>query len=186
MWLIEKDQWKFGAVLGLVLVGFGIGIYLPARYERSKIQTRIDAAKAELGIDPAAAAGLKRYYGQGVALRDEVSGAQRYIPQMEEIASVLRGLTESLGAFETAEPEVVTRQAKDYADYSVVPVSLAFDGRFPAAYGVLDRIESMPRLIRVDRLHFQADARTLEAPMAVRLELSTFYSAGDADAGGEL
>lgn len=179
MWIIERDQWKFVAVLSVLLMGFGIGIYLPAHYQRAKIQKRIDIAKAELGLDPAAAANMSRYHTRVVALREEVSGAQRYVPRVEEIASVLRGLTRSLDAYEASQPEVLTREAREYADYSVVPVSLRFDGSFPAAFGVLDRIESMPRLIRIDELHFQADPKHLDAPMSVRLELSTFYSTGD-------
>ena len=43
--------------VGVLLVVFGIGIYLPAHYQRNKIQKRVDAAKAELGIDPTASAG---------------------------------------------------------------------------------------------------------------------------------
>lgn len=178
MWMIERDQWKFLTVLGVLLLAFGIGIYLPAYYQRSKIHERIDAAKAELGIDPAALAGLNRYHTRVIALREEVSGAQRYVPQVEEIASVLRGLTQSLDAHDTAQPEVLTGAARRFADYSVVPVSLRFEAPFPAAFGVLDRIESMPRLIRIDELHFQADARRLDAPMSVQLELSTFFSTG--------
>ena len=37
----------------------------------------------------------------------------------------------------------------------------------------------MPRLIRIDELHFEADPKRVDAPMSVQLELSTFFSTGD-------
>ena len=61
-------------------------------------------------------------------------------------------------------------------EYGVIPITLRFKGSFPAVYGFLQGIESMRRMIRITKLDFDGDAQRVEEPLAVRIELYTFFS----------
>ena len=173
---VERDQVKTVVIVAVVLIGFGIGIWWPAHAQRAGLQARIDRVRAELGIDPDSQRGVRDWYAQVTALRERVSGAQRYVPAEDELADVHRSLTQALNAFDVIEPEVLTGEITHYDDYSTIPVNLRFRGSYAAARGVLEQIESTPRLMRIDRLDVESDGEQLTGRVIVRLELATFFS----------
>jgi Tfp pilus assembly protein PilO len=173
---IERDQVKTLIVFAILLVGFSVGLWLPARAERARLQERIDSARDTLGMDLAQSKGLVKLHQVVTELRQTCNGAQQYVPQEDEMADVLRGLTESLVEMGVREQEVTTREVKHFAHYSVIPLELNFHSSFPMAYEVLRQIESRPRLIRIDNLEIQGDLQKPQQPLEIHLELSTFFS----------
>jgi hypothetical protein len=170
-------------IAGAVLGGLFIGVWYPYHHLRSQMQRQIDEARVELGLSLDGSDDWTTLPTHVAMLRERTRGAQKYVPQQDEIAEVLRGLTTSLDAHGVTRPEVTTKKAKHFADYSVIPVSVQFTAQFPETFGVLKRLESLPRLIRIERLELESNARERWAPLTVGLELSTFFS--QADDGGD-
>ena len=173
---IERDQLKTLAIIVSLGLVFAVVIWLPGHFARQKIQTRITSARHELGIMPDHKAGLSSWYTQVVNLRQTVNGAQKYVPEQDELADVLRGITQAMQDNPVESPELTTRDVTHFANYSVIPVSLQFSAHFPDVFGVLDAIEQMPRLIRIERLDIASNPNDPGQRLSVKLELSTFFS----------
>jgi Tfp pilus assembly protein PilO len=163
------------ALLGAVTLLLGAAIWLPEHLARGELRHSIEKDRYALGINPGVATGLGQWYEQVVALRSEISGAQQYVPEEDELADVLRGVTEALRRDGVSDPELVTRPVEHYVNYSVIPAGVQVTATFPSMFEVLSELERMPRLIRIDRLEMELsrdDPRQLE----VALDLSTFFS----------
>ena len=169
----EIKWWVIGAA---ILCGLTFGLWYPYHRVRVDTQQKIDTARKELGLSPDGSDDWTTLPTNVAMLREQTTGAQKYVPQEDEIAEVLRGLTESLDAHGVRQPEVITKKIKHFEDYSVIPVSLQFTAGFTETYGVLKRLESLPRLIRIDELEVESNSRKRRAPLTVVLELSTFFS----------
>ncbi len=172
---IERDRRRVLMVVAAVGLVCGLGVYLPARHTRAGLEARAEQARQEIGYD-ASKTSLRELHDQVAELRLGSHETQRYVPRTDELAEVLRGLTESLQAFGATVHEVVVGDIRHHRDYSTIPMKLRFDGSFPGAYGVLKQIEAMNRLIRVERLSLDTSVSDASSPVRVDLELTTFYT----------
>lgn len=172
----EKDQMVTVAVVLALGALFAFAVWMPARAQHQKLEARIAAAQNELGMTAVAKDDFVRLNEQVTHLRQVVRGAQRYVPASEEIAEVVRGINEALRSHDVTEQEMIARQAKQYADFSEIPLSVEFQSSFPVVFGALQQIEAMPRLIRVDRLNLMSFPEDPAKPLEVQMQMSTFYT----------
>lgn len=177
---VSREEVRFLAVLGLIVGAFGVGLWLPAHRERAKLQTRIDQARQQLEAQRANADEVARLHQQVVQLSQAVSRQPHQVPEQEDLDQVLRHLTRALQSSNVREPDLTTRDTRHFAHYSIIPIEVEFQGSFRDAFGVLERIESMPRLIRVDRLELEGQERNTAGPLSVSLQLSAFVAREEA------
>lgn len=173
---IEKDQVRTLSAAGIMLAIFAAAVLAPLHVQRANYQHRIDAAKRALGIDLVETKGLAKLNSDVASLRQVINGAQQYVPEQDEMADVMRGLSEALDSFGVTERQVQTQTTQHYQKYSVMPISLQYRASFPAVFGVLRRIEQMQRLIRVDELVVRQESNDDLEPLQIKLSLSTFIA----------
>ena len=174
---IESDQIKTLSVLAVLAVAFVIGMWMPLRAHRKKVDARLDAATSNLDERRHNTRGLAELALNVDRLEATVNAAQRYVPARNEWADLHRQFSDQLELHHVVHPEIEQGQTRLGEDYNLIPVTLRFDGRFPDFHGFLKRIETMPRLIRVTRLKLDADVSDADAqPLSVLLELSTFFA----------
>jgi Tfp pilus assembly protein PilO len=174
---IDFPQIKAILIIVAIALALGVGIWGPAAYQRSGLRATADQIHKELGTEPDATAQCGNIYSEVIALRREAEGEQNIIPDTDQLAKFQRRFTETLMTHGMTETNKVTQPIRHFADYSVMPVSLDFTGSFTGGYGVLQQIEAMPRLIRIDALKISRPVSNTEGPLQVRLKLSTFVSA---------
>lgn len=175
---IEKDQIIFVAVLAVIFGVCYAGLILPIRGEQAKVRTQIDAFKSQLGIDLIGSQELPRLEAQVGELRERLSQAQRGVPPRNELDNLLRSLAHQIDVRRATDHELQVRAEQHGVDYSVLPVSLKFTAPFPSVYSFLREVESMPRLIRLDRLEMTTGPEG--GPVTTRIELSTFFTDSEA------
>jgi Tfp pilus assembly protein PilO len=176
---IERDQLILMASMAGMAAVFCVAAYMPMRDQQKQSLAQIQACKAQLAIDLAGAGDLARLESEVQALREANSGAQRGVPTQSELKSLLLALSSELDSRQVTDKETQMRAIMHGADYNVQPVSLRFKASFPAVYGFLRRIESMPRLIRIDRLELNTTPDG-GGKLNARIELSTFFTDGEA------
>ena len=180
---IEKDQIITLSVIAAMGAAFTLAAWLPARAESRGYTERIEAARATLG--PRMQADVLAASDRAVReLQTRLGEQERFVPEAPELASVLRSLTRAVRDRGVQEHELETLETARYDRYSVIPARLAFHAEFEQTFDVLTDIESMPRLIRVDRLALRADrdGDPLNPTLDASMQLSTFHASSP---GGE-
>ena len=188
---LEKDQWRTVLIAGgMVLLFVGV-VWYPDRRERARIDERTEAAYTELGIGNDTSQAVGQWHTRVVKLRAEKDAFEAYVPQQNEMAQVLHGLTQGLRANGIEEQEVETGKPTAYAKYTATPLMLEFEAPFPVAYAALRRVEKLPRLMRIDgfSLEHASDGTHADCDdvchgvLRVRLDLQAFHTTNQGEAG---
>lgn len=176
----DKSQWIMIGTIVAITAAFTLGVWLPESRKLAGYQERITQAQEELGPSFLEPALMGERVSEVEALKDELNSSARCVPNRAELASVLRSLTEAVESQGATDQSFQTRETKQYKHYSELPLSLEFEDTFAAAYGVLQQIESLPRLVRVDAINLRVmdrdDAQQSAPVMQASLRLSSFYT----------
>ena len=178
---IESDQRKTGIIIVTMLAGFVLLVWMPGYFKVKSLNEDIKESQVQLGLNVSNDDGLQAMYQEVENLRQIISGVQQYVPQTDETSALMTEITRQMKQQQVSDQVTRTSEIEHGKDYSVIPMSLAFDGDFRAVNSVLSSIESMQRLIRVNKLTIDGDAESGGKPMGVRIELCSF----SAPMGGE-
>lgn len=173
---INRDTLKMCGILFGIAAIFTGAVLVPFGIRDSRLQARIDTAREELGITQVDHSGLTRLNKQVEDLRAQVAGRGQSIPDEEQISLVLKDLSKLINAPGVSSQEIVTENARFFADYNILPVNIQFNAPFVTAFDLVTRLESLSRVVRVDRLEFEADQGYPRQPLIVSLELSAFFA----------
>jgi Tfp pilus assembly protein PilO len=170
----KSTQWIAGTLAAGVLLAIAIDV--PLRMLQGRHQDRIDRYETELADVPQARARLSTLRDEIAALEAEVDADQKRLPEADEIAQVIRGITNAMQRHAATEPVITTGPTEDLATHSLIPVRVEFDADFISTYRVLESLRAMPRLIRVERLTMTREGDQLGRPVRVELEVAAFFS----------
>lgn len=173
---IAKDQLRVAAIIAVLIAVFIGAGYVPQRWATQRYRDQIAEAKLQLGVDLAGSKELAILAAEVDELQRQAGSTSKEVPAESELAELLRGLSGLLQVQGVGDKEVQTRPAVQGVDYSLLPVSLRFSGTFRDTYRFLSEVETMRRLIRVDRLELRQGRNT--DTLEVRVELGTFFSRG--------
>lgn len=173
---IKSDNVKlWGALFGLLLL-FVVGVLVPFGYRDAGLQARIDKAREDLGITDVDNTGLSRLNTEVKNLRSQVAGRGQSVPTEQEISLVLKDLSQLINAPGVTGQEILTEDAKFYADYNILPVKIQYIAPFTTAYDLIKRIETLSRVVRIDHLSVEAEPGYPRQPLIINLELSAFFA----------
>lgn len=173
---VDKRDLKWFGIAGAVLAVLLAVLWLPGALERRALDHRIDQAKQTLAGELADVQLLGPLSDQVIRLHTAVDEAPHHVPPRDELDQLLRQLTEAMEAFDLQQQEIVTDRTQRHADHNVSTVRMRFEGGFPATYGVLQQIDAIPRLVRVDRVTFEPASPEVGGPLRVDIQLNAFYT----------
>lgn len=177
---LDKEQLTMLVVAIVVVGGAGAAIWMPARQQRQALQQRIDRAQQKLE-KARQSPSLSKWHQSVASLEQRLANSRQRVPSQEELAKVLRGLSDVLAKRGVTEQEVSTAPAERFGSFGVTPVTVKFTGSCPDAHAVVKRIEQMPRLIQVDRLEVNHPEPKQPGAVRVYLELSAFFKRKQAE-----
>jgi len=180
----ERGQIRTLMILGALTVTFVLGLWLPFRAKRVKIEQQLSTLDADIDAEQQGTVGLATIGQKIVSLSHAVARFDKIVPREPELASLLRELTGELENQDVTSLNIVPGKAVEGDNYCLVPISLAFDGSFHVLFGFLGRIESMDRLVQINTIDATGNPDNPDAPLAVRIELSVFYMPTIGDSNG--
>jgi Tfp pilus assembly protein PilO len=142
--------------LGVMMLGGLVLLVMPAHQSRQHLRDEIVALEEELSkpnSSPELIARLEDQLGRLEALRDQ---RMKPIPDDRDVAGLVRDLSEMLDDLRLTEREITTGASKDLDEATSMPMSVMLRGPFPAIAEAVERIESLERLVRVQRLRVTA------------------------------
>lgn len=179
--------------LALLLGGTAIAV-LPPALARSHLKAELETLGLELlkPVDGPDVVDRLTHDLQG--LRDFGKGRMTPIPTDNDVAGLMGMLSAILTDLGLERRDITTRSPKTFDGANSMPVTVVINGDFTKVYEAISRIESLPRLVRVERLRVALDDHREHEPQReglVRAELSidAFYETPiepTDDAGGPI
>jgi Tfp pilus assembly protein PilO len=173
---IERDQVKTVVVLGAMAATFVLTIWLPDRLTAAHARQRMGEAQTELQGGDQAQQQLPALRREAADLQRQLDAAAKYVPAEPEMAQLMRELQDTLERHQAR--DINTRHGDEFrgANYNVIPITLQFHARFIDAFLFLEHIESMNRLVRIDKLDLIGERQSPGAPLEVTVQFSAFYA----------
>lgn len=167
-----------GAVTALI-VGFCLAVWMPESRRVAALRDRIAAAEEKLGPNFNQPTALTERQTHLASLREQLREEDRSIPEAAEIAALLRELSQAIAHQGLDRQEVQTGNALHHRHYSETPIELDLEGPFLSLYGLIQQVEAMPRLTRVDALNLRTQpGGAFGEPPTVRasMRLASFFT----------
>lgn len=134
----------------LVAAVFAFGVYLPESRHLRRIRAETESLRAELAGRAASLA--VRTTSADAGDPQNVVSFDEALPAGPHLGEFLEGLDEWARAAGLQDHNIVPGAAQDGESVSWLPLTMDFHGDFSAVYGFIQKIESQPRLARVQRL----------------------------------
>lgn len=159
---MERSQRNFlilgvGALL-LLLIGFYVLVLGPQREELAERQDERDAREEQLAQLDAEVARLEEIRSRAPEIERELLELSRRVPEQPEVPTVVvqveeiadeAGVTQLL--VEPGDPE----QPEDGGDYTIVPITMSFEGGYDELQEFLLRLKNLTRLVAVENVVYE-------------------------------
>lgn len=178
---LHNSNLALGVGLGLCLLGGFALIVRPAYVSARALDHEIESKRAELARPGSGPETIERLAHQLTALRALGKERMTPIPEDSAVATLVRSLSESFDDLGLNDREVSTGAPKQLEEASSLPMTIAISGGFPAIHGALARIESLDRLVRVQRLRVAGEGKTRDGfdrsgRVRADIQLDVFYA----------
>lgn len=165
------------------MAAVGIGLFImPAARARRELSSRIDGLRDELAKPNAGPQAIEELSRDRASLMAFGSGRMTPIPAESDVAGLIESLTRTLSEAGLKDRDITTRSSRALEGVFALPVTVAVTGDFPKIFEALSRVESMPRLVRVERLRMLADdeqragKRAREPRVRAEMLIEVFYT----------
>lgn len=172
----------------IVVVGIGLAFLGPLAARCMDLNSSVKTLRAELAKPVDGPEVVERLANDLKMLREFGQGRMTPIPEQSDVAGLMSMLSEMLTDLGLEKRDITMRSPKSYGDppeASSLPVTVVLHGSFVDVCRAVERVESMPRLVRVERFRAVADEKQMGTPSRdglVRSDLSieAFYGAASA------
>lgn len=147
-------------VIGWVaLTSVGVlALVAPPAAARAKLGREIQSLETELAKPADGPEVIDRLSNDLGKLRDFGEGRMTPIPTDSDVAGLMGMLGGTLTDLGLNQRDITTRPPKSFGDATSLPVTVVLNGPFTSIHEAITRIESMPRLVRVERLRITSES----------------------------
>lgn len=170
--------------IGIAAIGVA-ALIVPQSKALGKVRQEVQSLRTELAKPADGPEVIERLTSDLQRLREFGKGRMTPIPAESDVAGLMRMLSETLDQLGLTQRDITTRPPKNYDDATSMPVTVVLNGPFTSIYESVSRIESMPRLVRVERLRIttehpsrgdpKADPADLAGRVRAEFSIDAFY-----------
>ncbi len=181
----SRNTVLLGWWLGLALVGSLVVVW-PRVQSFSKLSDEHAQLSMRVQMADDGAAAIDRLERTLENTRLRAHEKTKLIPDDPAVSGMIQNLSAHLDAMHMNEREITTGRPERLDKASLVPMSIVVHGEFPRVYEVIDWVESLPRLVRIARVHIStkrdrdiADERFVRAELLLDLFYAPLGGNGD-------
>ena len=171
---IDYNQKKVWVVLTAVVAVVVLAVGLPSYLHVARLRAQVGLLQRQVVDSQHSATAVNKLKAQIAELNEQASQFARSVPNSTALGPLLEQLSIDLASASMTSQEIAAKPIVEAEGFNRIPLTLACRGFFKDVFGLLQRIESYDRLVRVDRLQIDSDAEVPGQPLIVRMELSTF------------
>ena len=149
---ISKDGWITVVIVAAMIGAATLGLYLPQGRKLESIRTDIASRKLALESDAQRVSCVPDMLRHIQGMKQRYQGFDRRLPKRKELAGFLREISSILAS------ERLTNQSTEPGDpskeelFHTLPIKMKFQGSYLSLASLLERIDRMERLTRVQKL----------------------------------
>lgn len=173
----RKVQWSLGGLLLLAVVAFYVFGYMPGHRTQYALAQRADKLNIDLSSAQQKAAMLPTVELNVENLRLRLDRYNRQLPRQRELGEFHNEVMKLIQQANLRKPNSKPGAARQDRMFAEMPITLTFEGDFPAVCTFLRQAESMQRLTGIRSVNL----RTIDAErgiVSVQMIMSIFYTEG--------
>lgn len=148
----DRSQWVvIGVALGM-LVCFVALVCVPDARKMSDLESRTAEAETQWAAQKTDVEALPQLSRRVADLKERASVLAVKVPAQPELPQFLGELADALKKAEARQHQIMPQAQRAADKYTALPVQVTFEATYPAVYGILRRLESMPRVVTVEAL----------------------------------
>jgi Tfp pilus assembly protein PilO len=173
----RKAQWSLCGVILLASICFYVFGYMPGHRQQFALAKRAGELQGNLLQVQAKTANLPNMELSVENLRMRLERFNKQLPQQREMGSFHNDIATLMQQSNLKRPNTKPGLVRQSALFSEMPITLSFEGDFPAVCDFLKKVEGMQRLTCVRSINVRAtDAQ--KGLVSVQMVMSIFYSEG--------
>jgi Tfp pilus assembly protein PilO len=171
----DRGQLITIGVLVVMVACFVFVVYLPGARARKQMERQLQDRQAELAVKMSQTQELPHLVSRAAEMAQEYERELARIPSQPQMPEFLKTVADILEAEKITQREVVPHEQKVQSGYTELPVEITFEAPFRSAYRVLNRLESLDRVSRIDSVKFAAPVGNV-GPVHVSVRMVIFHS----------
>jgi len=166
--------------IGLTVVVVALAVYLLVIHRGQSaslndVAARTAACRRRIEADTAKAAPVPQMARDVARMRQRYNKDwDRRLPRRQELAGFLREISAHLSEQKLANQMIQPGRPEPGPLYNRLPITMRFEGGFPALASFLQRVDAMTRLTRVEQLRIAT--REDDAQLAIELGMNIYFT----------
>ena len=173
---ITTDMWVTVGVLVAMISAAAVIGYMPQTDRLERIRTDIATGKLALEADAAQAAVVPEMIRQIETMKRRYTGFDRRMPKRKELAGFLKEISGVLAAERLTILNTEPRSPKREKLFHTLPISMKLQGPYLSLANLLDQIDKMERLTRIQRLSVSKDAKNTGQDLNIELQMNIYFT----------
>jgi Tfp pilus assembly protein PilO len=170
---IDPTQKKIAAAMTLAVALFvGLG-WWPARRDIAALRKQIADTQEQILGAAGKAEDLARLDTRVKTIQREIASTSKVIPTQGELAELIRQLSATIESSQLRDQSISTELTVQGDNYATLPIRVTFTGEAPNAFGFINAVEAMPRLMQITSMEMSTDKNP--AQVSAQLELNTYF-----------
>ena len=176
---IGKNSLILLGIMAAVIIVMGLAVFLPQQRKLNAMHAEIITQKQAIEVNAAKASIVPEMVRQIQELKSRYTNFDRRLPKQKELGGFLREISGNLAqehlANQLIEPGNPVRQEL----YHTLPIIMRFEGSYLSLAKFLDRIDSMERFTRVQRLVItpaSGDRDKLSEMLNMELQMNIYFT----------
>lgn len=172
---LTKDNWITLAVAGVMVVACTLLWYLPQSQRLKQVQASIVAQRDEMQHNSEKAAIVPDLLRHIQEMRERYQGFDRRMPQRKELAGFLREISGILASEELSNQLTEPGNPSREKLYHTLPIIMKFQGGYLSLASLLERIDDMERLTRVQKLLISS-SDDAKGELDIELQMNIYFT----------
>ncbi len=168
---LTPDNWVTLVVLAAIVTAAMLLVYLPQGEELQAVRHRMVSQRLAMDADAEKAAVVPQMVREINAMQRRYKGFERRMPKRKELGGFLREISSILASErlsnQLTEPGNPTREEL----FHTLPIIMKFQGSYLSLASLLERIDGMERLTRVQKLSIARDRKGEDLNIEVQMNI---------------
>ena len=168
---LTPDNWVTLVILAAIVTAAMLAVYLPQAEELQALRHRMASLRLAMDADAKKASVVPNMVLEVDAMKRRYKGFDRRMPKRKELGGFLREISSILASEQLSNQLTEPGNPKREALFHTLPIIMKFQGSYLSLASLLERIDGMERLTRVQKLLVTKDRKSEDLNIEVQMNI---------------